>query len=98
MPSKITVKWTEDADAAPTATPSAEALFLSTNKLHLLVTLSCTDGSALGLYFPNLCVTGARPVQTANENINRMSVEATAYTGGTTTSQLTMSATRIAHA
>lgn len=97
-PSTITVKWTEDADAAPTATPSADQLFILNNQLHMLYTLSCTDGSAVGIYFPNLCVTGARPVQTANENINRMSVEATAYTGTTTTSQLTMSAMRIAFA
>ena len=98
-PSHIKVSWTEDADAA-TATPVLDGYHSASGDVrkHLMVTLSTTNGSAMGVYFPNLCITGARPVQMNGNGINQLAIEATAYTGATTTSELTLSAMRIGHA
>jgi hypothetical protein len=93
IPSTIKLTWMEDADAA-TATPVLDGFFTAGARKHIMFTGSCTNGSAFGWYMPNVCITGARPVQTANENINRLQIEATAYTGATTTSELTLSAFR----
>ena len=94
VPSTIKVSWTEDADAA-TATPVLDGFFTGTTPKHALYTLNTTAGSAVGLYFPNLCITGARPVQIANDDVNRLAIEAMAYTGPTTTSERTLSAMRM---
>ncbi len=96
-PTKITLNWTEDADAA-TATPTLDGYHSGTTRKHVMVTLNTTNGSALGFYISNGCITGARPVQTGGDGINRIAVEMTAYTGATTTSELTLSALRIGHA
>jgi hypothetical protein len=93
IPSSIKLTWMEDADAA-TATPALDGFYTAGARKHIMFTGSCTNGSAFGWYMPNVCITGSRPVQTANENINRLQIEATAYTGATTTSELTLSALR----
>lgn len=89
VPSDIRVTWTEDADAA-TATPTLDY----TTAKHMLVTLSPVAGSSLSFYFPNLRPVGARPVQVAQDRVNRITREMKACTGGTTTSELTLSAVR----
>lgn len=94
VPSKIKVGWTEDADAA-TATPTLDGFWSATAKKHMLVTLNPTNGASLAIYFPQLCITGRRPVQMATDRINRMRIEAMAYTGPTNTSELTLSAMRV---
>lgn len=96
-PSSITVSWVEDADAA-TATPVLDGYFTASTRKHVMYTLSTTDGSAVGFYFPSLCISGARPVQINNGNINRLAIQAEAYTGATTTSELTLSAMRMGFA
>lgn len=94
VPSQIKVGWVEDADAAATATPVAQGLGTATTSLHALYTLSTTPGSAVAFYFPKLCVSNV-PVQFNDGGINRMKVECMAYTGGTTTNDLTASAMRM---
>lgn len=94
---KIGVSWVEDADASPTTTPVAQGYGTGTTSYHALYTLSTTAGSAVAFYWPKLCVTNV-PVQFDDGGINRMKVECAAYTGGTTTSELTLSAMRMAFA
>lgn len=94
VPSTIKVTWMEDSEAA-TASPALDGFFTGTTRKHMLVTLSPANGASLAIYFPNLCITGARPVQKADNKINRIACEAMAYTGPTTTSELTLSAMRV---
>ncbi len=94
---QIGVSWTEDADASPTATPVTQGYGTAATSKHALYTLSTTAGSRVALYFPKLCISNV-PVQFDDGGINRMKVEATAYTGGTTTNDLTASAMRMAWA
>lgn len=98
IPSTIKVTWTQDADTPATATPELEALHLAGTFQHAMLTLSTTAGSAMGVYFRNLCITGARPIQKGDGNVNRLSVEAMAYAGTTTTSALTLAAMILAFA
>ena len=92
----IKVSWTEDADAA-TATPVLQGYGTGTTSLHVLWTGSVTAGSAIGIYLPKVCVTNV-PVQKMDGNINRLTIEGQAYTGPTTTNDLTASAFRLAFA
>jgi len=94
---QINISWVEDADAAPTATPVAQGYGTGTTSYHALYTLSTTAGSRVAFYWPKLCVTNV-PVQFDDGGINRMKVEAAAYTGSTTTNNLTASAMRLAMA
>ncbi len=79
VPSDITIRWTEDSEAA-TATPALDAMFTATTRKHMLVTLNPTNGASVAFYCPNLCITGSRPVQSMSERINRIAIEAKAYT------------------
>ncbi len=90
---KIALSWTEDADAV-TASPVLQGFGTGTTSYHLMWTGSVTAGSAIGLYFPKVCITNV-PVQKADGNINRMTIEAAAYTGSTATSELTLAAFRL---
>lgn len=96
VPSVIKVNWSEDSEAA-TASPTLDGYFTGSTRKHALATLNPTNGASIALYFPNLCITGARPVQTVTDRINRIAVEAIAYTGPTATSELTLSAMRIGY-
>lgn len=91
-PDSIKLSWTEDAVAGN------DALWTSTSRYHACITLNAVSGSAVGFYMPNLCITGARPMQMDDGGINRQKIEAMAYTGPTTTSDLTLSAIRMAFA
>lgn len=92
----IKVSWTEDADAA-TASPVLQGYGTGTTSYHVLWTGSTTPGSAIGIYLPKVCFSNV-PVQKMDGNLNRTSIEGDAYTGGTTTSELTLSAFRLAMA
>jgi hypothetical protein len=92
-PDTIKVTWTEDADAA-TTTPVLAGYGTSTNKKHALLTCSTADGSRVAMYFPNLCVSNVA-IQKMDQNLNRLTIEAMAYTGPTTTSALTLSPWRL---
>jgi hypothetical protein len=89
-PDSIKLSWTEDADAA-TLTPVLAGYGTATNSFHIEYTLSTTDGSAVGFKWPKVCVTNV-PTQMNDGGINRLKIEAMAYTGGTTTSALTLAA------
>ena len=97
VPSKIAVHWTEDADAA-TATPALDGFYTGTTRYHALYTLSTTPGSRVALYFRNLAITAPRPMQMDDGGVNRIAIDAIAYTSSTTTSELTLSAMTIAYA
>jgi len=90
---KIKVSWTEDADAA-TATPVLQGYGTGSTSKHVLWTGSVTAGSAIGIYMPKVCISSVG-VQKMDGDINRISVEGMAYTGGTTTNDLTASAFRL---
>jgi hypothetical protein len=95
-PHSVKLSWTEDADAA-TTTPTLPGYGTGTTAKHILYTLNPTATQAVGFYFPNVCFTNV-PLQIADGNINRFKIEAMAYAGTTTTSDLTTSAIRMAWA
>jgi hypothetical protein len=98
IPSTIKATFKVDADTA-TATPALDGLFTSGTALQLLATLNpSSPGSRVGWYMPNARVTGARPVQLSSDKYNQLALEVTAGTGTTTTSDLTLSAFRMAFA
>jgi hypothetical protein len=93
-PDMIKLTWTEDADAATTS-PVLPGYGTAGTRKHILYTLSTADGSRVALYFPSVCIDNVA-VQKIDQNINRLTVEATAYVGPTLTSELTRSPMRIA--
>lgn len=88
---QITLSWTEEAEAA-TTTPALPALYTATNFLRGVFTGSTTDGKAFGFKCPSLCVVDPLPVQRMDNNLNRLTITCRAYTGATTTSELTLAA------
>jgi hypothetical protein len=90
----IKLTWTEDADAA-TTTPVLPGYGTATTRKHILYTLSTADGSRVAFYFPSVCIDNVA-VQKIDNNLNRLTVSATAYVGSTLTSELTRSPMRIA--
>jgi hypothetical protein len=91
---EIRVSWIENADAQ-TLTPVLPGYGTATTFKHVLLTHNPTATKAMGIYMPNVCVTNVA-VQYQDQNINRLKVEGMAYTGTTTTSDLTASAFRMA--
>lgn len=97
LPSTVKWSWLEDADSTATATPALQTFATasgSTSYKHVLATLNATDGSAVGIYTPNLHVSMI-PVQGTANGINTMRFEGMARTGPTRTNDLTASALRI---
>lgn len=92
----ISVSWMEDADAA-TTTPYLPGLGTATQPQHVLWTGNPTAGKAMGIYMPNVQISNVA-LQAANANINRLKVTGMAYTGPTTTNDLTASALRMGFA
>lgn len=86
--------FTVDAESN-TAAPALDTAFLATTLHHALYTLSVVDGTSVALYFPKVEIAEARPVQRADGNVNRYQITAFAFTGTTTTSDLTLSAYRM---
>jgi hypothetical protein len=96
VPSDISLRWTEDSEAA-TASPALDGFFTGTTRKHMLVTLNPTNGASVAFYCPSLCITGARPVQSMNERINRIAIEAKAYSDDSRTDPLPRSAFRFGY-
>lgn len=88
---RIQITWTEDCEAA-TTTPALPALYTATNFLHGEFTASAADGTAFGFKCPSLCIVDPVPVQRMDNGLNRITITAEAYTGATTTSELTLAA------
>lgn len=97
LPSVIKLSWMENADS-PTTTPVLDGYFTSGSAYHVMLTLNSVAGKRVGFFFPNVCPSGPRPVQVANDDINCIKLEGTAYTGETTTTDLEASAMRIGSA
>jgi hypothetical protein len=93
-PDRIKVSWTEDADAA-TTTPVLPGYGTATTKKHMLWTSATAPGSRIAIYLPQVCITNVA-TQKVDSNLNRLSCEGMAYTGPTTTNDLTLSAFRLA--
>ena len=96
-PTMITVSFTLDAQTA-SATPTWEGLWDSDSQYyHLLWNANgAATGKRLAVYFPRLCIVDKKPVQFSRNGVNSIRVTMQAYTGATTTSELTLSAMRIA--
>jgi hypothetical protein len=92
-PMDIRVEWEEEAPAASTA-PQSDTDW--DEEKHLLYTLNSIAGRAVGVYFPRLIPVDNRPVQNANNGLNRQMRRYKAVTGDTKTTDLTASALRIA--
>lgn len=95
-PSAITVSWTEDADAA-TLTPALPGFGTGTTMKHVLWTSSTAPGSRVAMYMPQVA-SKVIATQKIDGNVNRLTWEGMAYTGPTTTTDLTASAWRMAFA
>jgi hypothetical protein len=92
-PQNVTFSFTVDSDAA-TATPTWAAKIGTL--MHVMYSwCGAAAGRRGGIYFPSACVTGATPVQFNDGGVNRERVTMSAYTGATTSSELTLSAYRI---
>lgn len=87
----IKVSFTADADAT-TTTPVIPGWFTANTAKSIMWTGSCTDGSAVMAWFPNVCPSDGVPVQVADQNLNRVVFTGTAYNSSTTTSDLTLAA------
>ncbi len=96
IPSDITIMWSEDADAA-TTTPVAPGFGTGTTNKHVLYTVSTGIGSRIAFYAPAVAANTVA-IQKIDKNINRVTFSGKAYTGGTTTTDLTASALRMAFA
>lgn len=96
IPDVIDIKFLIDADAQ-TTTPALDALAVGTTGQQVLLTLNPTIGTAVGMYFPNMAVS-ERSLQKIDKNINRYEFGARALCSTTTTSDLTLSAFRMAFA
>jgi hypothetical protein len=90
----IKLSWTEDADAATTS-PVLPGYGTAGVRKHILYTLSTGAGSRIALYFPSVCIDNVA-VQKGDGNINRLTIEASAYVGPTLTSEIERSPMRIA--
>lgn len=93
-PSKISVTWTEDADAT-TLTPVIPAMGTSTTNKHILWGNGGPIGQRVAFYLPNV-VSKIVAVQKDMNGINSFTYEGHADVGTTTTSDLTLSALRMA--
>ncbi len=93
-PDSIKVSWMEDADAATTS-PVLPGYGTASTFKHILLTTATTAGARIAMYMPRVAVTNVG-TQKVDANLNRISCEGQAYTGGTTTSDLTLSAWRLA--
>lgn len=90
----IAVEITLDSGAAST-TPLLKTMWEG-GPYWLLYSLSMVDGSSVTFYLPYLTPSGDMPTQMDMDGINRGKLSLIAGTGPTTTSELTLSALRIA--
>jgi hypothetical protein len=87
------VSWTEDAEAT-TTTPVLPGFGTANNRKHAMLTLSTSDGSRVGFYFPSLRISNI-PAQQVADGVFRFTIEAMAGVGPTATSALTLSKMRM---
>jgi len=92
---QITVSCVVDSEGADT-TPTYWDAWLTNAKSHLLYTACIGDTYGVAFYFPALCYMGDRPTQNSTNGRNTIPLQFMAYNGATTTSDLTLSAMRIA--
>lgn len=85
-----------NAPAAST-NPSIPALATGTTAQHMLLTHNPTANQSVAIYVPNLCLDDV-PSQFDDNGINRLRLTGHAYTGPTTTTDLTASAIRFGFA
>lgn len=92
----IDIELVVDSEAA-TTTPTHATNWDTDGFYHLLYTLNgASTGQRVALYFPSVCYDKERPVQTVTDNINRVRLKLTAYSGPTVTTDLEASAFRMA--
>lgn len=94
-PDTIMIDWTEDSEAA-TASPALAALWAADSSYHALIAWTLSDGKAVAFYAPSCEFTGPRPPQSNGAGINVVSGQLKCGTGTDTTSELTLSAGRLA--
>lgn len=95
-PATITATFTVDSESA-TASPTWAGRWDSDSQFyHLLFNANGNvSGKRVAMYMPNCCITDRKPVQVAQNGINRETITVRAYMGTDTTSELTRSAFRI---
>jgi hypothetical protein len=94
---EISMEVVVDSENATTSPTHAGNWDSTTQFYHLLLGLNAAaSGQRVAFYFPNVCYDRERPVQVEADNINRVRLRLRAYTGPTTTSELTLSAFRMA--
>jgi hypothetical protein len=91
-----TITWQEDAEAAGTNT--LYDMYAAANLKHIMVSLSCADGSAMGFYLSNAKMISPRPVQNDVDGLNQVEASFKGMTGPTSTSELIHSAWRLGFA
>lgn len=94
VPDNIKVSLVVDAEDV-SASPAEEVAFLAQTEKHALITLNPTDGKAVGFYFPNLIYAGNRPTQQDMDGLNRVTLEFTAHSAQSGTTDLERSAFRM---
>lgn len=92
----IQIEWVEDADDATTS-PVVPGFWETATATgfagyHIEGTFSTTPGSAIGFKCPKFCPGMGYPIQFSDGGINRVKIVGEAYTGATTTSELTKAA------
>ena len=93
----VEVSFVVDAESATTSPTWPGRWDSDSQDYHVLATWSgAATGRRGALYIPNACIVGAKPVQFSNNGINAERVTLRAKTGPTTTSELTLSAFRLA--
>ncbi len=90
----VNVTLTLDAETDPADNEFLN--WLTNASKQLCYTLNTQPGAAIGLYFPNLVRSGKRPVQMSENDINRQKLEFQAITATTGSTDLALSAFRIA--
>lgn len=85
----VKITFTADADSV-TASPVLPGWGRDTLSRTMMYTLSTAIGSRVGFKFPKVC-SSTVPVQIADGGLNRFRFEGMAYTGDTTTNDLTRS-------
>jgi hypothetical protein len=88
-PDTCTGSFYVDASTASAAPFWHSAWDDESKEYQLMWTGNTEDGKALGISLQRVCLTGPRPSQLDNNQINRVPVQFTAYSGATTTSDLT---------
>jgi len=83
----VSLSFTVDADAA-TASPVWHAMATGTNLFHVEGTLSSADSTAVGFKLPRVCIRKP-PIQSNGGGVNSLVIECDAYSGATTTNDLT---------